>query len=144
MTTPLPPDDADPLLKTLQFRRRHTQFGSAFRLPLGLGPRFCARPVQPGSASSFCTKWIGDSRLSRRFSLRVLIKNKRLRGTYKKQDWLAWVLPSGRIKLKHTGDIYDSPSGAAGAIKRRATSGWTFWRYLNDAHEWVPLGTLRG
>jgi len=76
--------------------------------------------------------------------LKGLIKNKRLRGTYKKQDWLAWVLRSGRIKLKQTGDIYDSPSGAAGAIKRRATSGWTFWRYLNDAHEWVPLGTLRG
>jgi hypothetical protein len=72
------------------------------------------------------------------------IKNKRLRGTYKGQDWLAWVLPSGRIKRKHTGDIYDSPSGAAGAIKRRATNGWTFWRYLNDAHEWVPLAALRG
>jgi hypothetical protein len=52
--------------------------------------------------------------------------------------------PSGRIKRKHTGDIYDSPSGAAGAIKRRATNGWTFWRYLNDAHEWVPLAALRG
>ena len=76
--------------------------------------------------------------------LRGLIRNKRLRGTYKGEDWLAWVLPSGRIKLKHTGDIYDSPSGAAGAIKRRSTNGWTFWRYLNDAHEWVPLGTLRG
>jgi len=75
--------------------------------------------------------------------LKGLIRNKRLRGTYKGEDWLAWVLPSGRIKLRHTGDIYDSPSGAAGAIKGRATNGWAFWRYLNDTHEWVPLTTLR-
>ena len=77
------------------------------------------------------------------FSLNERTRHKRLRGTYKARDWLAWVLPSGRIKLKHTGDIYDSPSGAAGAIKRRATNGWTFWHYLNDAHDWVPLAALR-
>ena len=79
-----------------------------------------------------------------RVPFKGLLGNKRVRGRYDGQDWRAWVLPSGRIKLKHTGDIYDSPSGAAGAIKGRATNGWTFWHCLNDAHEWVPLGTLRG
>ena len=75
--------------------------------------------------------------------LKGLIAKKALRGTYKGTDHLAWVLSSGRIKLKSTGEIYDSPSGAAKAIRKHPTDGWLFWHYLNDKHDWVPLSTLR-
>ena len=76
--------------------------------------------------------------------LKGLLKNKRLRKTYKGKDYVAWVLASGRVKLKDTGKIFDSPSGAAEAIRGRHTNGWTFWHYRNAKGEWGPLNTLRG
>ena len=109
------------------------------RIPQGAkGKRVKKPPAGPSGTKA------GKHHRSRKgVPLKGLLKNKRLRGTYRGQDRLAWVLPSGRIKLKETGEIYDSPSGAAGAIRRGSINGWAFWCYLNDSGEWVPLSTVR-
>ena len=70
-------------------------------------------------------------------TLKGLLKNKRLRGTYKGKEYLARVLKSGRVRLKHTGQIFDSPSGAAKAVRGSETNGWTFWRFRDEQGEWV-------
>jgi hypothetical protein len=72
-----------------------------------------------------------------------ILKDKRLRATYKGVLYLAWVLSSGRIKLKLDGNIYDSPSAAGSAVKGgKATNGWRFWTYKDDKDQWVKINTL--
>jgi hypothetical protein len=74
-----------------------------------------------------------------------IIKSKALRVTYKSVLYRAWILPSGRIKLLHTGKLYDSPSAAGSAVRDgKSTNGWTFWKYKNDNGQWVEIKTLKG
>jgi hypothetical protein len=69
---------------------------------------------------------------SKRFELRLRYKGK----LYK-----ARVRKNGSISC--LGSIYNSPSLAASAIKKRATNGWTNWKYERAPGDWVLLDTLR-
>lgn len=52
----------------------------------------------------------------------------------------ATVLPDGTLQV---GDkIYESPSGAARAVRKRSTNGWTFWEV--DPRNGVRLDEIRG
>jgi hypothetical protein len=56
----------------------------------------------------------------------LLTANQTLHGRGKWAAATATVLPDGRLQV---GDgIYDTPSGAGKAIRKRATNGWHFWR----------------
>ena len=39
--------------------------------------------------------------------------------------------------------VYDSPSAAGGAVRKKSTNGWVFWKYKDEAGELVSLGNLR-
>jgi hypothetical protein len=65
----------------------------------------------------------------------------KLRMTYKGKLYKATVKKDGTIAYK--GTIYNSPSGAAMAIKGHATDGWLNWKYQQSPGEWVLLDTLR-
>jgi len=65
----------------------------------------------------------------------------KLRATYKGTVYTAWRRRNGSIY--YDGQVYESPTGAAKAIVKRAISGWGFWRYKNAKGEWVRLGTMR-
>jgi len=62
--------------------------------------------------------------------------------TYKKKDYKAWIKSNGGIRFN--GRIYDTPSAAGKAVRKRATNGWVFWRYKDRSGNLVPLKTLRG
>lgn len=64
-----------------------------------------------------------------------------IRRTYKGKPYKAFLRGDGTVKLGHR--IYSSPSGAASAVVGRTANGWTFWKILDEAREWVPLDTLR-
>ncbi len=80
-------------------------------------------------------------------ALKGLLKLKVLRATYKGKMYRAWVLSSGRIRMSDSGKIFDSPSGAAKAVRKKATNGWSFWSFRKgkgkSAENWVALKTLR-
>lgn len=65
----------------------------------------------------------------------------RIRGTYKGKSYHASVHKGGVIKFNNT--LYNSPSMAGQAARRRSTNGWTFWRFKNSKGEWVKLDELR-
>jgi len=83
------------------------------------------------------------TRKARTSPLRGLLSKKTLRGTYKGRTHMGIVMPSGRIKLPHSGKVFDTPSGAAVAIVGRPVNGWAWWRFKNPQGEWVPLSQLR-
>ena len=65
----------------------------------------------------------------------------KVRGTRTGKSHEARVLSDGRIEFN--GTIYTSPSGAGKAATGKTTDGWRFWRFKNDAGEWVKLDELR-
>ncbi len=73
------------------------------------------------------------------------LAGKRLRLTYKGKTYSAYVLRSGRIKLRHNGKIFDSPTGAAVAVmkRRQGITGWGWWKFRNRKGEWVPISEAR-
>ncbi len=104
-----------------------------------LKKRKSAKMVRAGKKAAAARKAAGKN-----IPLKGLIKSRSLRRKYKGKMHYAWVLPSGRIKLRATGKLYDSPSGAGVAARKgMSTDGWRFWRYKNAKGEWVPLGELR-
>lgn len=65
-----------------------------------------------------------------------------LRGTYKGLQYRATLRKDGLIS--YNGKQYESPTAATKMIiKGRAVNGWVFWKFQNDAGEWVPLSHLR-
>jgi hypothetical protein len=65
-----------------------------------------------------------------------------LRGVYKGIQYRATLRKDGLISYK--GKHFESPTAASKMIiKGRAVNGWMFWKYQNDAGEWVPLSNLR-
>lgn len=101
--------------------------------------RKSAKMVKAGKKAAATRRKAGKN-----IPLKGLIKSRSLRRKYKGKMHYAWVLPSGRIKLRETGKIYDSPSGAGVAARKgKSTDGWRFWRYKNSKGEWVLLGELR-
>lgn len=47
----------------------------------------------------------------------------------------------GSILYNHS--VYNSPSAAAKAVRRRRTNGWAFWEYQRAPGDWVKLTFLR-
>jgi hypothetical protein len=74
--------------------------------------------------------------------LKGLIRNKSLRGSRHGKTYYAWVMSSGRIKLRD-GTIHASPSAAARAASGRGVNGWRWWRFKNAKGQWVPVDELR-
>ncbi len=64
-----------------------------------------------------------------------------IRATYKGRIYKARFRPSGKVILNQR--TYSSPSAAGRAIVKGACGGWSFWRFRNQAGEWVRLKELR-
>lgn len=76
--------------------------------------------------------------------LKGLLKDKRIRGTHRGKLYIAHVMPSGAIKRRDTGEVFDSPCEAARAVSGRKTvDGWEFWRYRVSKGCWTPLAALK-
>lgn len=61
--------------------------------------------------------------------------------TYKGKNYKAWVYSNGTIKF---GDqLYNSPSAAGYAIRKKGTNGWAFWKYKNKSGKLVKIADLR-
>jgi hypothetical protein len=105
-----------------------------------------ARPVQGESARrsiSAHKAWKTRREDAREPVLKGLLTNKALRMRYKGKNYRAWINRSGTVRLKHTGELFDSPSGAAKAIRKRESNGWYWWEFKNDQGEWQRLQELR-
>lgn len=76
--------------------------------------------------------------------LKGLLKDKRIRAIYKGKRFIAHVMPSGAIKRRDSGEVFDSPCLAAQAVSgRKKVNGWTFWRYRVEDGSWNPLADLK-
>jgi len=76
-------------------------------------------------------------------ALKGLLARAALRAKYRGTAYSAWVLPSGRIRVKGHPGLFDSPSGAANSIRKKQTNGWVFWNYKDQSGHWAPLTALR-
>jgi hypothetical protein len=65
----------------------------------------------------------------------------KIRLMYRGNLYKAIVKSDGTIFNK--GQVYNSPSMAAAAIKGRPSNGWTDWKYQNSSGEWALLDNLR-
>ena len=75
------------------------------------------------------------------FSLVGLFEiDKPLKATYKKQEYRAMLLTSGKVLYK--GKEYNSLGGATKAIGSGA-SGFVFWQIQDHKNRWITLSTLR-
>lgn len=68
-------------------------------------------------------------------------KSFRIRGNYKDRTYFAAVNKGGTIRFE--GSLYNSPSMAGVAARKRTTNGWSFWHFRNNKGEWVKLDELR-
>ncbi|MDP6545070.1 MAG: hypothetical protein QGH60_13855 [Phycisphaerae bacterium] len=76
--------------------------------------------------------------------LKGLLKDKRIRGIYKGKRFIAHVMPSGAIKRRDTGEVFDSPCDAARSISgRKRVDGWNFWKYRVSKGCWEELAELK-
>lgn len=65
-----------------------------------------------------------------------------LKATYRKQEYSAEVDSNGRIKFNN--EVFNSPSAAGSHVRGgKATDGWIFWTYQNQAGQWVKIDELR-
>lgn len=99
-------------------------------------------------------KMMGGSAVKRRIKAKVKAAGTRgmkgvvershaLRAEYKGKQYKATLRKDGQINYQ--GELYSSPSAAAKEIiDGRAINGRTFWKYKNDAGEWVALSHLIG
>jgi hypothetical protein len=99
-------------------------------------------PTPPGhtgvhtGAATLPTSYVGVDALISEGLLKV---GQTLTGRGRFSDVQATVLPDGSLQV---GDkIYESPSGAGSAVRKRSTNGWTFWDV--DASHGVRLDDLR-
>lgn len=85
---------------------------------------------------------LSERPLKRPSLLGLLNAGSQLRAVYKKAEYFLTVDEKGRIVLN--GASYNSPSAAASAVRGgKATDGWTFLKYKDDAGRWVKLDELR-
>ncbi len=61
--------------------------------------------------------------------------------TYKGVDYKAWIRRTGLISFD--GKLYESPSGAGLAVRKKSTNGWAFWKYKDKKGDLVRLRTVR-
>ena len=72
---------------------------------------------------------------------RLVEKPMRLLAWYKGSEYKASLRRDGHISYK--GKLYESPTGVAKVILKRAVNGWQFWHYRNGRGEWVRLAELK-
>ena len=99
-------------------------------------------PAPPGhtgthsGASAQPSSYIGIDALVSEGLLKV---GQTLTGRGRFSDVQATILPDGTLQV---GDkIYDSPSGAGHAVRKRSTNGWTFWEV--DPSNGIRLDDIR-
>lgn len=63
-------------------------------------------------------------------------------GWYEGKKYEGEVLNNGNIAIRSTGDIFDSPSGAASHIKGYQEDGWRWWHTIHNGKEY-KLAELR-
>jgi vacuolar-type H+-ATPase subunit H len=68
-------------------------------------------------------------------------KRYKLRVRYKGKWYRARLRSDGRIR--YGGKLYDSPSAAGHAVRKKPTNGWWFWTYERAPGDWVQLRELR-
>lgn len=72
---------------------------------------------------------------------RYVTKPTPIKARYRDRMFYGWIRRDGRIRFR--GRLYDSPSAAGAAARKRATNGWTFWQYQRAPGDWVELSKLR-
>ncbi len=99
-------------------------------------------------------KMMGDAAIKHRIKAKVKVsgtqgiksvieRSHALRAEYKGQQYKATLRKDGQFSYQ--GKLYSSPSAAAKEIiDGVAVNGRTFWKYKNDAGEWVALSQLIG
>lgn len=68
-------------------------------------------------------------------------KSYRLRARYKGKVYKARLRRDGKVRWKR--NLYNSPSAAGFAIRKRPTNGWWFWLYERSPSDWVRIADLR-
>jgi hypothetical protein len=67
------------------------------------------------------------AKYGRRALAQVLPHGVPLVAVFKKRQYRARARKDGRVRVN--GKLYDSPSAAATAVRKKPTNGWSFWRY---------------
>lgn len=112
------------------------------RFTFGLAKRRKSRSRSAEKAAGIAA--VATKRKSKsQIPLKGLLSRKHIRAVYKGKEYIGSVYSSGRIRLKHLAQTFDSPSGAGTAVRQKHTDGWFFWHYKNNDGEWVPLDSLR-
>ena len=66
---------------------------------------------------------------------------KRLRVRYKGKLYRGRIRRDGTIL--YDGVVYQTPSAAGNAIRKKATNGWQFWHYERAPGDWIALSKIR-
>ena len=106
------------------------------RLILDIWPTPAGHTGNHSGAAAQPSSYIGIDALISEGLLKV---GQTLSGRARFSDVQATILPDGTLQV---GDkIYDSPSGAGSAVRKRSTNGWTFWEV--DPSNGVRLDDIR-
>lgn len=66
---------------------------------------------------------------------------RKLRVRYKGKLYRARIRRDGTIL--YDGVVYQTPSAAGNAIRKKATNGWQFWQYERAPGDWIALSKIR-
>jgi hypothetical protein len=47
------------------------------------------------------------------------------------------------LTVRWNGRLYNTPSAAGRAVRKKSTNGWSFWHYQRSPGDWVPIDELR-
>lgn len=47
------------------------------------------------------------------------------------------------LTVRWKGKIYETPSAAGRAVRKKSTNGWAFWYYQRSPGDWIPIDELR-
>ena len=95
--------------------------------------------IKPGKKNK--TKRLSNAKFQFKSIEGILNPNAKLIGKYKGKIYKAVVRSKGKIELN--GKLFDSPSGAAKSIVKRAANGWYFWKYRDKDRDWKRLKEFR-
>lgn len=124
------------------------------KLPGAINQKRSIVQKMKGIDANYRAKMMGDANIKRRIKAKVKVtgtqgiksvikRSHALMAEYKGQQYKATLRRDGQINYQ--GALYSSPTAAAKEIiDGRAVNGRTFWKYKNDAGEWVALSQLIG
>lgn len=119
--------ELESLVSLEQNKRRKELFGERERRGKLRLKKRRTRKTQKIDSEPPLKKYVG----SRRF---------RIKGWYKDKVFDATVHKNGKITLNRV--LYNTPSAAGVAARKRSTNGWTFWHFRSDG-EWITIDHLR-